>query len=99
MPYNFEERYSEIREELIKQGYANKHITYSEFLAIYRPYKKEMSEKEFIHVLGITYGNWQNIKNKGQRAIILKNEKSDDEQKKLEELKQSIVLDLKKRLL
>ena len=97
MPYNFEERYSEIREELIKQGYANKHITYSEFLAIYRPYKKEMSEKEFIHVLGITYGNWQNIKNKGQRAIILKNEKSDDEQKKLEELKQSIVLDLKKR--
>ena len=97
MPYNFEERYNEIREQLIKQGYANKHITYSEFLAIYEPYKEEMSEKEFIHVLGITYGNWQNIKNKGQRAIILKKEISEDEKKKLEELKQSIVLDLKKR--
>ena len=97
MPYNFEERYNEIREELIANGYANKHITYSEFLAIYEPYKEEMSEKEFIHVLGITYGNWQNIKNKGQRAIILKKEISEDEKKKLEELKQSIVLDLKKR--
>ena len=97
MPYNFEERYNEIREELIKQGYANKHITYSEFLAIYGPYKKEMSEKEFIHVLGITYGNWQHIKNKGQRAIILKQVKTDDEKKKLEELKKSIVLDLRKR--
>ena len=97
MPYNFEERYNEIREQLISQGYANKHITYSEFLAIYEPYKEEMSEKEFIHVLGISYGNWQNIKNKGQRAIILKKEISEDEKKKLEELKQSIVLDLKKR--
>ena len=33
MSYNFEERYKEIREQLIAQGYANKHITYSEFLA------------------------------------------------------------------
>ena len=97
MPYNFEERYNEIREQLISQGYANKHITYSEFLAIYEPYKEEMSEKEFIHVLGITYGNWQNIKNKGQRAIILKKEISEDEKKKMEELKKSIVLDLRKR--
>ena len=97
MPYNFEERYNEIREQLISQGYANKHITYSEFLAIYEPYKEEISEKEFIHVLGITYGNWQNIKNKGQRAIILKQVKTDDEKKKLEELKKSIVLDLRKR--
>ena len=97
MPYNFEDRYNEIRDQLIAKGYANKHITYSEFLAIYESYKEEMSEKEFIHVLGITYGNWQNIKNKGQRAIILKKEISEDGKKKLEELKQSIVLDLKKR--
>ena len=97
MPYNFEERYNEIRKELIAKGYANKHITYSEFLAIYEPYKEEMSEKEFIHVLGISYGNWNAIKYNGQRAIILKQEISDDEKKKLEELKKSIVLDLRKR--
>ena len=97
MPYNFEERYNEIREQLIKHGYANKHITYSEFLAIYEPYKEEMSEKEFTQVLGISYVNWQNVKNKGQKTIILKKEISEDEKKKLEELKQSIVLDLKKR--
>ena len=72
MPYNFEERYNEIREELIKQGYANKHITYSEFLAIYEPYKEEMSEKEFIHVLGISYSNLQSIKHENKKAIILK---------------------------
>ena len=97
MPYNFEERYNEIREQLIKQGYANKHITYSEFLAIYEPYKEEMSEKEFIHVLGITYGNFKNMKNLGTRAIILKQEKTEEEQKKLKELKQFIVSDLRKR--
>ena len=72
MPYNFEERYNEIREQLISQGYANKHITYSEFLAIYEPYKEEMSEKEFIHVLGISYSNLQSIKHENKKAIILK---------------------------
>ena len=97
MPYNFEERYNEIREELIKQGYANKHITYSEFLAIYEPYKEEMSEKEFIQVLGISYTNLQSIKHKNKRAIILKQEKLTDEKKKIEELKQFIISDLRKR--
>ena len=94
MPYNFEERYNEIRKELIAKGYANKHITYSEFLAIYEPYKEEMSEKEFIQVLGISYASWQSMKNQGTRAIILKREKSEDEKKESEELKQMIVSDL-----
>ena len=97
MPYNFEERYNEIREELIKQGYANKHITYSEFLTIYESYKGEMSEKEFIQVLGISYTNLQSIKHKNKRAIILKQEKLTDEKKKIEELKQFIISDLRKR--
>ena len=91
MPYNFEGRYNEIREELIKQGYANKHITYSEFLAIYEPYKEEMSEKEFIQVLGISYSNFQNIKNRNKRAIILKKK---IEKRELEELKKFIISDL-----
>ena len=99
MPYNFEERYNEIREELIKQGYANKHITYSEFLTIYESYKGEMSEKEFIQVLGISYVSFSNIKYKGKKAIILKKEKSDDKKKELENLKQFIISDLRKRRL
>ena len=97
MPYNFEERYNEIREQLISQGYANKHITYSEFLAIYEPYKEEMSEKEFIHVLGISYSSWQNIKNERKKAIILKQEKSMDAKKEIEKLELFIVSDLRKR--
>ena len=97
MPYNFEERYNEIREQLISQGYANKHITYSEFLAIYEPYKEEMSEKEFIHVLGISYSSWQHIKNERKKAIILKQEKSMDAKKEIEKLELFIVSDLRKR--
>ena len=70
MPYNFEGRYNEIREELIKQGYANKHITYSEFLAIYEPYKEKLKESEFANILGMSYVSWQNMKYKNQKALI-----------------------------
>ena len=70
MSYNFEERYNEIRKKLIAQGYANKRITYKEFLSLYESYKEEMSEKEFANVLGISYGNWQNIKHRNEKAVI-----------------------------
>ena len=91
MSYNFEERYNEIRKKLIAQGYANKRITYKEFLSLYESYKEEMSEKEFASILGISYGNLQNIKYKNTKAVILKEYKTDKERKKLE---QEIVSDL-----
>ena len=94
MSYNFEERYKEIREQLIAQGYANKHITYSEFLALYELYKEEMSEKEFASILGISYGNWQTIKYKNTKAVILKKDKTDEDREKL---KQEIVSTLIER--
>ena len=94
MSYNFEERYKEIREQLIAQGYANKHITYSEFLALYELYKEEISEKEFANVLGISYGNWQNIKHRNEKAVILKKDMTDEDREKL---KQEIVSTLIER--
>ena len=91
MQYNFEERYKEIREKLISQGYANKNVTYDEFLFLYEPYKEEMSEKEFATVLGVSYGNWQSIKNRGTKTKILKQTRTEEEN---EELKQRIIRDL-----
>ena len=95
MSYNFEERYNEIRKKLIAQGYANKRITYKEFLSLYESYKEEMSEKEFANVLGISYGNWQNIKHRNKKAVILKKEDKTDEDR--EKLKQEIVSELIER--
>ena len=94
MSYNVEERDKEIREQLIAQGYANKHITYSEFLALYELYKEEISEKEFANVLGISYGNWQNIKHRNEKAVILKKDMTDEDREKL---KQEIVSTLIER--
>ena len=79
-----EEREEEIREDLIKQGYRNKAIDYQELLELYRPYQNEMTEIEFAEIIGITYYNYCNIKNKGQRAIILKEEKKIPEERKEE---------------
>ena len=82
----------EIRENIRKRGYTNKLINYQEFLELYKPYKNEMGEKEFAEVLGIAYGNYMAIKNRGTKAKILK-----EERKVQEERKEEIRKDLKKR--
>ena len=79
-----EERKEEIRENLRKNGHTNKLINYQEFLELYEPYRKEIEEKEFAEILGISYSNYKNIKNKGTRAIILKKEKIVSEERKKE---------------
>ena len=52
-------------------------------MSLYEPYKEKLKESEFASILGITYGNWKNVKNKGRRATILK---KSIEKKELEEL-------------
>ena len=47
-------------------------IDYKYFLELYETYKDKMSEIEFAKILGISYINYKNIKNKGQRAKVLK---------------------------
>ena len=80
--------------DLRKRGYTNKKIDYKEFLRIYEPYKEKFKESEFANILGISYRNWQYIKNKGRKTIILKKELSKEKKKELEQLKQFIVSDL-----
>ena len=65
-----------IASDLIQKGYRNKSIDYNEFLRLYEPYKEKFKESEFANILGISYSNLRNIKYDGQRAIILKKEKS-----------------------
>ncbi len=79
-----EERKEEIQKELKKHGYTNKSIDYKEFQELYEPYKNEMNEQNFAEILGITYSNYMNVKNKGQRARILKEEIKVTEQRKQE---------------
>ena len=73
-----EERNNEIIQELKDQGYANRKINYEEFLRIYEPYKEEMSEKDFSLLLGISEGNFINLKYRRKNVIILKDKKIED---------------------
>lgn len=65
----------EIKDELKEKGYTNKKINYNEFLKLYERYKERLSEREFARILGINDGNFNNLKNKGTKAIILREKK------------------------
>ncbi len=67
-----EERKKEIVEELIGEGYKEKSISYEQFKELYKPYQKEMEDKEFVEILGIGYANYQNLKSGRNNARILK---------------------------
>ena len=64
------ERQEEIVRKLKKKGYSNKLITYQQFQELYEEYGKEMTEVQFANLLGVTEGNYQTAKNKGQRIRI-----------------------------
>ena len=89
-----EEKKEEIRAELKGQGYERKSINYQEFLEIYEPYRKEMTERKFAEILGIS--SLGNIKYGGMRAKILK-EKVEKEEKIKEERKEEIREELKEQ--
>ena len=65
-----EEKKKEIIEQLISRNKIKpgQLIDYEEFLKLYESYKELMSEHDFAEILGISYGNYNNIKkrNKGK---------------------------------
>lgn len=67
-----EERVNEIKQGIIKAGYANKLISYKELLQLYEPFKEEITESDFAQMLGITYLNWNNMRGGKRRIRILK---------------------------
>ena len=72
---SIKERNKEIKETLRENGYSNESINYKKFLSLYKPFIKEMSEKDFARILGISDKNYGNIKYNGGRATILKEKK------------------------
>ena len=67
-----QEETEKIRKELIQEGYTNKSINYQEFLELYARYKKQMTEKDFMQIVGITDGKYSYIKHQGGRTKILR---------------------------
>ena len=67
-----EERKKEIVERMIDKGYKGKLINYEEFKELYKPYQKEMGDKEFAEILGVEYGNYMSLKSGKNNARILK---------------------------
>ncbi len=72
---SIKERNKEIKETLRENGYSNESINYKKFLRLYKPFIKEMSEKDFARILGISDKNYGNIKYNGGRTTILKEKK------------------------
>ena len=67
-----EERKKEIVEKLSNKGYRGKSISYEQFIELYKPYEKEITEKEFAQILGVEYGNYRSLKSGRSNARILK---------------------------
>lgn len=64
----------EIRTSLLNKGYSNKMINYEEFLELYKHFSKNITEKEFSEIIGMSYSAYRNIKNRGGKTTILKTE-------------------------
>ncbi len=60
-----------IRREIREKGYEGMYITYTEFLGLYKPYERCMSEKQFADLLHISIPNYRSIKNQGKKAKIV----------------------------
>ena len=80
-----EKEKNEIIEELLNSGKVKpgQFINYQYFKELYEPHREKMAEKEFASLLGISYSNYRNLKNKGTRAKVLKNriEKTNEKEK------------------
>ena len=75
--------------KLKREGYANKKISYTEFLELFDMYKNDMSELEFSKILGITPNVYYKLKKNKSKAIILKRKEPP------KEIKEKIQNDLK----
>ncbi len=67
-----EERKQEISNLMRTKNIENQSIVYKDFLALYEPYKIELSEVEFAELLGINQFNFQAMKNRGVKTVAFK---------------------------
>ena len=81
-----DEEKKKIIQEVLTKVRVGQSITYIEFQELYQPYTNMINEIEFASILGISYGNYNTMKNKGTGAKILKSikkETGEEEKKKI----------------
>ena len=81
----------EIKKEVLKQVKVGQLITYIEFLELYKPYAKRMSEIDFANILGINYRNYQKMRTQGTRTKIFKKTYSKLTEEEKDKIKQEIL--------
>lgn len=83
-------RNEEIKEEIRALGYEDKYIDYEEFLQLYEKYKSEVTEKNFLEILGITQNNFNNIKYGRQKTKVLEKKQERISEKTKNEIRSEI---------
>ena len=86
---------NKIKEEIIKKVKEGQLINYEKFLELYEPYKEKISEVDFANILGISYANYQSIRNSGTRAKIFKMNYSKLSEEEKEKIKKEIIKKVK----
>lgn len=91
---NIDKYITEIKEQLKLQGYSGKKINYPEFISLYKTYGNQMAEKEFAqNVLEMTYDQYDSLKRRKDRAIILKKQLAQIIQQDIDEIKKRLIFD------
>ncbi len=82
MEKNIINKIEKVKQKLKEEGYEGKLISYKELQELHKRFIPEIEEKVFaVEVLGLTEGNYNNMKNKGTKGRILKKKVEIDEEK------------------
>lgn len=85
-----EEIKEKIRKQLIELDYINRKVNYTEFLKLYEPYQKYISENQFADILEITFNGLNNLKKSYKNTVrILKTDEIDEGRK--DEIKEELI--------
>ena len=89
------EEQEEIKKEILKNVRIGQLITYIEFLELYKPYEKRISEIDFAKLLGISYNNFQRFRYPSTKVKIFKKTNLKLTEEEQEEIRQEILKQVK----
>lgn len=86
-----EELIKKIRQDLYRQGFENKLITYQEFLELFQQYKDLLKQTDFAGILGISQNTYYLFKLNKSKARILKEEEKEENNEALQFIKKDLL--------
>ena len=89
------EEQEEIKKEILKNVRIGQLITYIEFLELYKPYEKRISEIDFAKLLGISYNNFQRFRYPSTKVKIFKKTNLKLTEEEQDEIRQEILKQIK----